>query len=137
MRSARMLAALLALATLGSAVGAAVTTPAKPGATPRAASVSRVRRPKLPPPAMPYPAQFPDGPGHLIAERACAMCHSPMLVVQQAKDSTGWEKTLATMEKWGAPVAGADHDSLRAYLLAHFGPKPPPSMIDSPPLNKR
>lgn len=123
MRSARMLAALLAVAALGSAVGAAVTTPAKPGATPRVSSVSRLRRPKLPPPAMPYPAQFPDGQGHLIAERACAMCHSPMLVTQQAKDSTGWEKTLATMEKWGAPVSGAPHDTLRDYLLSSFGPK--------------
>ena len=113
----RTLAALLAVVALS---GAAAT-----------------HDPPLPAATSPYAAQFPDGAGHLIAERACAMCHSPMLVTQQAKDSTGWEKTLATMEKWGAPVAGADHDSLRAYLLAHFGPKPPPSMIDSPPLNNR
>ena len=123
MRSARMLPALLALAALGSVVGAAVTPPAKTGPTPRAASVSKARRPKLPPPAMPYPAQFPAGQGQLIAERACGICHSPMLVVQQAKDSTGWEKSLATMEKWGAPVSGAPHDTLRDYLLSNFGPK--------------
>jgi cytochrome c5 len=118
-----MLFALLALAALGSAVGAAVTPPVKTAATPHAAGAHRPRGPKRPPPAMPYPAQFPEGQGHLIAERACAMCHSPMLVTQQAKDSTGWEKTLATMEKWGAPVSGADHDTLRDYLLSNFGPK--------------
>jgi hypothetical protein len=49
-----------------------------------------------------------------------------MLVTQQAKDSLGWEKTLALMEKWGAPVAAGEHDSLRTYLLARFGAKPAP-----------
>ena len=71
----------------------------------------------------PYASSFPPDAGHLIAERACAICHSPMLVTQQAKDSAGWEKTLVTMEKWGAPVSGAEHDTLRSYLLAHFGPQ--------------
>jgi cytochrome c5 len=71
-----------------------------------------------------YPATFPPGTGMAIAERSCLFCHSAMLVTQQAKDSTGWEKTLATMEKWGAPVAKPEHDSLRVYLLEHFGPRP-------------
>jgi len=70
-------------------------------------------------------ATFPSGPGQAIAERACLFCHSPMLVTQQAKDSTGWEKTMVQMEKWGAPLTPAEHDSLRGYLLAHFGPRPP------------
>ena len=52
------------------------------------------------------------------------MCHSSMLIMQQAKDSTGWEKTIGLMEKWGSPVQGAEHDTLRTYLLGHFGPKP-------------
>jgi hypothetical protein len=72
-----------------------------------------------------YPDTFPAGPGRAIAERACLFCHSPMLVTQQAKDSTGWEKTLVTMEKWGAPMTPADHDTLRGYLLAHFGARAP------------
>ncbi|MGH7731066.1 MAG: hypothetical protein ACRENJ_07435 [Candidatus Eiseniibacteriota bacterium] len=71
-----------------------------------------------------YPDTFPAGPGRAIAERACLFCHSPMLVTQQAKDSIGWEKSLATMEKWGAPMTPAEHDTLRGYLLAHFGPRP-------------
>lgn len=73
----------------------------------------------------PYPDAYPDGPGRAIAERSCLVCHSAMLVTQQAKDSTGWEKTLATMEKWGAPVTPAEHDTLRTYLLAAFGRRAP------------
>jgi hypothetical protein len=72
----------------------------------------------------PYPDVFPPGPGEEIAERSCRLCHSAMLVTQQAKDSTGWEKTLALMEKWGAPATPAEHDTLRQYLLMHFGPRP-------------
>ena len=67
---------------------------------------------------------LPDGPGREILERECMICHSSMLITQQAKDSTGWEKTLGLMEKWGSPVQGAEHDTLRTYLLANFGPKP-------------
>jgi hypothetical protein len=65
--------------------------------------------------------EFPPGDGQEIAARSCTMCHSPMLATQQAKDSTGWEKTLSLMEKWGAPVKGAEHDTLRSYLIVHFG----------------
>jgi cytochrome c5 len=70
-----------------------------------------------------YPNEFPPGGGAEIAGRACALCHSPTLVTQQRKDSLGWEKTLALMEKWGAPVTPAEHDSLRGYLLTRFGPR--------------
>ena len=70
-----------------------------------------------------YATQFPDGPGKAIADRSCLMCHAATLVTQQAKDSTGWEKTLATMEKWGAGVNPSEHDTLRTYLLEHFGPR--------------
>jgi hypothetical protein len=100
-------------AFLGAA--AALALAALLGATPGPAPAPR---------RMMTPALFPPGPGHDIAERSCLFCHSPMLVTQQAKDSTGWEKTLATMEKWGAPVAAGEHDSLRVYLLSNFGPRP-------------
>lgn len=72
----------------------------------------------------PYASAFPDGPGRAIAERACLFCHSPMLVTQQAKDSTGWEKTLTTMRTWGTPITAAEQDTLRGYLLTRFGPRP-------------
>jgi cytochrome c5 len=69
-------------------------------------------------------AMLPAGPGHDIAARSCTLCHSAMLFQQQAKDSTSWEKTLALMEKWGAPVQSAEHDTLRGYLVGSFGPRP-------------
>lgn len=71
-----------------------------------------------------YPDTFPAGSGKPIADRACLICHSAMLVTQQAKDSTGWEKTLTTMKNWGAPLEGSDRDTLRTYLLARWGPRP-------------
>ena len=70
-----------------------------------------------------YEQQFPEGEGKAIAERACLICHSQTLVTQQAKDSTAWEKTLGTMEKWGVKLTREEHDSLRVYLLSHFGPR--------------
>ena len=70
------------------------------------------------------PDSFPAGPGREIAERACLICHSPMLVTQQTKDSTGWEKTLTLMQEWGAPVTPAERGTLRGYLLTNFGPRP-------------
>lgn len=110
---ARSAAAVLLVACLGAAALAlGAGSAAKPAA--RAAA---------PAPRAPYPASFPPGAGQAIAERACLFCHSPMLVTQQAKDSTGWEKTLATMEKWGSPLSPAEHDTLRAYLLATMGPR--------------
>ena len=102
----RVLAGILVLAALAPVAKA-------PGA---AAPPARAR-------GAPYPTSFPAGAGQAIADRACLFCHSPMLVTQQAKDSTGWEKTLALMEKWGAPATAAEHDTLRRYLLAHFGPR--------------
>jgi cytochrome c5 len=68
-----------------------------------------------------YPSTFPAGPGKTLADTKCQICHSVSLVSQQAKDSTGWEKTLAQMEKWGVQMPPAEHDTLRRYLQAHFG----------------
>ncbi len=72
-----------------------------------------------------YPASYPVGEGRELAERWCQMCHSATLVTQQAKDSVGWEKTLAQMEKWGVALEPAERDTLRRYLIASFAPKNP------------
>jgi cytochrome c5 len=69
-----------------------------------------------------YPSLFPAGAGKTLADTKCQICHSASLVTQQTKDSTGWEKTIGQMEKWGVQTTPAEHDSLRGYLLAHFGP---------------
>lgn len=70
-----------------------------------------------------YPARFAAGPGQELAAQRCLMCHSAMLITQQAKDSTGWEKTLGQMEKWSAPLPPAEHQTLHTYLLQHYGPR--------------
>jgi cytochrome c5 len=70
-----------------------------------------------------YPAAFADGDGKPVAERYCQICHAPTLITQQAKDSTGWEKTLAQMEKWGIKPTPGEHDTLRNYLVSHYGPR--------------
>ena len=70
-----------------------------------------------------HAARFPVGVGEPIAERSCTACHSPMLVTQQSKDSTAWEKTLTQMQKWGVTLTEAERDTLRGYLVAQFGPR--------------
>src|SRR5207247_1310323 len=64
-----------------------------------------------------YPAKLAAGEGSELAESHCLMCHSAMLITQQAKDSTGWEKTIALMEKWSAPLDSTSHRALHRYLL--------------------
>lgn len=71
----------------------------------------------------PYPQGFVVGPGKAIAERACLICHSATLVTQQAKDSTGWEKTIGQMERWGVRLSAEERDSLQRYLVLHYGPR--------------
>ena len=76
-----------------------------------------------PPLAHPYPNELPDGEGRVLAQRACLMCHAATLITQQAKDSTAWSKTVATMVKWGAPLPTAEQDTVVRYLSAHLGPR--------------
>lgn len=83
-------------------------------------------RPARPPASRAMPAdttRLPPGIGPAIEARSCAMCHSAMLIHQQAKDSLGWEKTIAQMEKWGVALTPAEHDTLRGYLLERNGPR--------------
>ena len=96
-------------AALGSAAAASSATPETGSAARRLA----------------YPDTLPAGDGQALAGRWCTLCHSAMLITQQAKDSTGWEKTLAQMEKWGVTLSPAEHDTLRSYLLERFGARIP------------
>ena len=113
---------MLVLAALGgAAVAQRNSSPARPmsdAAPPVARPAPARARGVMEPP----PASLPDGPGREIAERACMICHSAMLITQQHKDSTGWEKTVSLMEKWGAPVEPAARESLMAYLRTSFPP---------------
>jgi len=79
------------------------------------------RDPDSVPKKLAYATALPDSVGRGIAERWCLLCHSAMLITQQAKDSTAWEKTLAQMEKWGVAVTPEERDTLRVYLVQSFG----------------
>ena len=70
-----------------------------------------------------YANEFPPGAGKPLADRWCQLCHSPTLVTQQAKDSTGWEKSITQMEKWGVKLEPAERETLRVYLMERFGPR--------------
>ncbi len=110
-RGVRVVAALLVLGATVPAIGAVHRVPAAaPAAAPRRVVVPL--------------RQLPPGPGRDRVAGSCFMCHSATLITQQHKDSTAWEKTIGQMEKWGAPVAPAVHDSVRSYLVEHFGPRP-------------
>ena len=71
-----------------------------------------------------YADTLPAGPGREIATQSCLLCHTASLLTQQRKDSTAWAKTVAQMEKWDAPVAPEQRDSLIAYLVGSLGPRP-------------
>lgn len=73
--------------------------------------------------AKPYARPLPEGRGRALVERSCLVCHSATLFVQQAKDSSAWERTLARMQEWGAGLAPAERDTLRGWLLANYGPR--------------
>jgi hypothetical protein len=144
--SARRLVALLlaavALAGAGFAARAAAPRPgagAGAGASGALAAVQQTIEPQgggadtAVPMKLAYKNTLPDSAGRSIAERWCLVCHSAMLITQQAKDSTAWEKTLGQMEKWGVTVTPEERDSLRLYLVQNFGPKAlPPARVAAP-----
>ncbi len=107
------LAALAALALLPAAGWLADARSQTPRKTRQPPTVARL-----------YADTLPEAPGREIAGRACLMCHSASMLTQQRKDSTAWDKTLAQMRAWGAPLSEGERDTLRDYLVARFGPRP-------------
>ena len=69
-----------------------------------------------------YSKQLPPGEGQDLVASKCLTCHSAMLITQQHKDSTGWEKSVKLMETWGAPVPPDQHGELIRYLIMSLGP---------------
>ena len=69
----------------------------------------------------PYTKKLPPGDALPLIEEKCLMCHSAMLITQQRKDSTGWEKTVSQMEQWGARIMPTDHGMVVSYFVKNFG----------------
>ena len=65
-------------------------------------------------------ARLPTGTGHDLVLSNCLICHSSMMLEQQHKDSTAWNKTVTTMVSWGAPLPPTQQPVLVAYLAQHF-----------------
>ena len=65
-------------------------------------------------------ARLPAGAGHDLVLGNCLICHSSMMLEQQHKDSTAWNKAVTTMVSWGAPLPAAQQPVLVAYLAQHF-----------------
>ena len=65
-------------------------------------------------------ARLPAGAGHDLVLGNCLICHSSMMLEQQHKDSTAWNKTVTTMVSWGAPLPATQQPVLVAYLSLHF-----------------
>ena len=84
----------------------------------------------------PYPKQLPPGDALELIESKCLMCHSAMLMTQQRKDSTGWEKTIQTMEQWGARIVPSDHAMVVSYFVKNFGPAGPKPSKPTPARKK-
>jgi len=143
MSARRLVALLLAAVALAGAGFAARAAAPRPGAGAGARDRGAIEGPTLAavqqtiepqgggadtavPMKLAYKNTLPDSAGRGIAERWCLVCHSAMLITQQAKDSTAWEKTLGQMEKWGVTVTPEERDSLRLYLVQNFGPRVAP-----------
>ena len=71
----------------------------------------------------PYPKVLPPGDGAELVGANCILCHSTMLITQQRKDSTGWEKSVQLMERWGARLMPDEHAKVITYLVTNFGPE--------------
>ena len=64
---------------------------------------------------------LPPGPGRVLVEGNCVICHGATMIQQQHKDSAGWAKTLKQMRVWGAPLTEQEEPALIAYLTKHYG----------------
>ena len=119
----RILSCFLVVGTVVLFLGGSGGRPVAAGPKPPAEPPPDANQPTGPavPSRAAYATTLPDSAGRGIAERWCLLCHSAMLITQQKKDSTGWEKTLAQMEKWGVTPTPEERDTLRAYLLQNFG----------------
>ena len=73
------------------------------------------------------PPQLVDGPGVDIARTKCLGCHGADLIAEQRLTRPAWDREIAKMERWGAPLTAADREQLLTYLGSRFGATSAPS----------
>lgn len=80
--------------------------------------------PSAPPPKPAPPATtaqlvegaLPAGPEAELLQQRCTICHTTDYVVQQRLTEAQWRKTLAKMQKWGAPLTDDEAGPLSVWL---------------------
>ena len=68
---------------------------------------------------------LPDGPQANLARASCTICHSEDYLVQQRLTPEQWKKTVAKMQKFGAPVTDEQAAPLVAWLSSMYTPDLP------------
>lgn len=119
-----------ALLVLGCALWACKSEePAPAPAAPPAAAAAPV---PPPPPAPPLPSQaelvsgpLPGGPEAELARGRCLICHTEDYLVQQRLSPEAWKKTVAKMQKFGAPVSDEEVARIATWLGTLYTPQLP------------
>jgi hypothetical protein len=69
---------------------------------------------------------FPDeAPEMNLLRSRCVICHGLDYVAQQRLTAAQWEKTVAKMRKWGAPVDDDQAKTLVSFLAHYWTPELP------------
>lgn len=71
---------------------------------------------------LPAPAELAEGEGARATRAACLGCHNAGRIVAAPRDRRAWARTLAQMERFGAPVADR-RDVILDYLARHYAPR--------------
>lgn len=65
---------------------------------------------------------LPDGPGKLIVQEACSVCHGTEMVTSKRRSRAEWQETVQDMMSRGAPLLEDEAEIVIDYLAKNFGP---------------
>ena len=77
-------------------------------------------------PALGQPAELPEGPAKPIIQTRCVACHELTRITGAGNDAAGWRNTVAMMKNLGVPLSPAESDTVLAYLVRYYPPRPMP-----------
>ena len=72
------------------------------------------------------PVAWPAGPGKVLVETRCLICHNGELIASQRLTPAQWDREVEKMAGWGAPLDAAEKRILAAYLAKAFPADAPP-----------
>lgn len=96
------------------AIGILIALPAQ------AAIPGEARAPKA------TPIAWPAGPGKILVETRCLICHNGELIASQRLTPAQWDREVGKMAGWGAPLDAAEKRVLAGYLAKAFPADAPP-----------